>query len=326
MSTHDRSIDLGRALVREPDVGDARHYARRVLLLALIHPALFALSLVGIVLVLWRGRFFVTLSQRSNVETLTIAFLLLFFAYIGSLSLRGAWGGLRVLYYRLLRRLVGDGARIERRKNGALGAVTKGPSVALNLAIERSDRPGEPFELELRDDVGSLGRLRVDGVRLDHVDAPRGGSNDLFSFFTRQVAELTAVHPDDLAVVQWMSIDDESLLQFVATAKAIRALGSSLQTTAWPTLQLSAAQCAELERRFAVLCPTLREEAFLPRWEFQGEHKLPIIPEPLGIISLKRSERRVDALSSMTAALLIISIAVALLVFFIVRPPWVPGR
>jgi hypothetical protein len=67
MSTHDRTIDLGRALVREPDVSDARHYARRVLLLALIHPALFTLSLFGVVLVVWRGRFFVTLSQRSNV-------------------------------------------------------------------------------------------------------------------------------------------------------------------------------------------------------------------------------------------------------------------
>ena len=84
--------------------------------------------------------------------------------------------------------------------------------------------------------------------------------------------------------------------------------------------------CESLENDLSALCPALRSEAFLPDWEFQGEHKLPIIPEPLGIISLGRRERRVDPLSSMGLTLVIVAAAIALIVWFIVRPPWVPGR
>jgi len=73
------------------------------------------------------------------------------------------------------------------------------------------------------------------------------------------------------------------------------------------------------------ICGAVREEALLPELEYEGEHKIPIIPEPLGIISLGRRERRVDPLSSMMSALLIVSVAVALMVWLVVRPPWVPG-
>ena len=51
------AIDLSRAVLREPDVSDARHYRRRVLWLSLIYPGLFLGSLTGLVLLDWRGRF-----------------------------------------------------------------------------------------------------------------------------------------------------------------------------------------------------------------------------------------------------------------------------
>jgi hypothetical protein len=54
----------------------------------------------------------------------------------------------------------------------------------------------------------------------------------------------------------------------------------------WPKHILTQADCAELERRLSALCPALRNDAFLPHWEYQGEHKIPLIPEPLGLISL----------------------------------------
>jgi hypothetical protein len=95
---------------------------------------------------------------------------------------------------------------------------------------------------------------------------------------------------------------------------------------AWPTVVITEAQRESLENDLSALCPALRSEAFLPDWEFQGEHKLPIIPEPLGIISLSRKEKRVDPLSAMVAAVSIVAIVVALVIFFIVRPPWIPGR
>jgi hypothetical protein len=90
-------------------------------------------------------------------------------------------------------------------------------------------------------------------------------------------------------------------------------------------MALSPQHCAELETRLGEVCGAVREEAFLPQLEYEGEHKIPIIPEPLGILSLGRSERRVDPIASMGSALAVVALVVGLLVLFIVRPPWVPG-
>ena len=130
----------------------------------------------------------------------------------------------------------------------------------------------------------------------------------------------------DVTIVQWGSTDEEAMLSYSATATAMRALGRKLETRVWPLVTLSDAARDTLERELSELAPALREEAFLPDWEFEGEHKLPIIPEPLGIISLSRTERRVDPLSSLTAALGAVVVVLGLVVYFIVRPPWVPGR
>src|SRR2546430_1040383 len=40
---------------------------------------------------------------------------------------------------------------------------------------------------------------------------------------------------------------------------------------------------------------------------------------------LSRSERRVDPLSSMTAALIVVTVTLAFAVWFLMEPPWVPG-
>lgn len=322
-----RCMDAGRALIREPEVDSPRHYRRRVFRLALIYLALFTLSLGGIGLLLFFGRFFVGLSQRSNVETLVIAFFLVLFGYLGLLTFRGAKGGLRILGYRLRARSSRDPDEVERRKVAALGSTRKGPAVALNRLLERSDRPAQAFELAVRDRAGSVGRIRVDGVTLQHLEAYGSGSNDLLAFFTRQVCDVLKVDPDDLDVVVWGTIDEEAWHQYVGLAESMRALGRRTGdgTPIWPTMVLSTEHCAELERRLGEVCPAVREEAFLPQLEYEGEHKIPIIPEPLGILSLGRSERRVDPIASMGSALAVVALVVGLLVFFIVRPPWVPG-
>ena len=137
-------MDAARRLIREPDVSDPRQYRRRVAELAAVYVAIFAFSIAGIVLLLYHGRLFVTLSQRSNVETLTIAFLLLFFAYIASLTARGAWGGLRIGAFRLAARLARDPGAVERRKIAALGESRKRQAVAVNFLIERAGHPAQP--------------------------------------------------------------------------------------------------------------------------------------------------------------------------------------
>jgi hypothetical protein len=320
-------MDAARRLIREPDVSDPRHYRRRVAELAAIYVAIFLLSAAGIALLLVHGRLFVTLSQRSNVETLTIAFLLLFFGYIAVITARGAWGGLRIGAYRLAARFANDRTGVEQRKIAALGRARRRQAVAINVVLERADRPGQPFELRVADDAGSVGTVRVDGARIEHHAAHREGSNDLLAYFVRQVSCVLGSDPDDLEVVHWRSVDEEGWHQYVAGVESMRMLGRRLGGAPfWPRLTLSQEQCEELERRMAAICRAVRDEAFLPQLEYEGEHKIPIIPEPLGIISLGRRERRVDPLSSMGLTLVIVAVALALIVWFIVRPPWVPGR
>ncbi|HXU04152.1 MAG TPA: hypothetical protein VN903_24495, partial [Polyangia bacterium] len=177
------------------------------------------------------------------------------------------------------------------------------------------------------DEAGSVGTIYVDGARIEHRAGHREGSNNFLAYFVRQVSAVLGSDPEELDVVHWKSVDDEGWFQYVARVESMRLLGRRLGgDPLWPRLVLSQAHCDELERRMVAVCRAVREEAFLPPLEYEGEHKIPIIPEPLGIISLGRRERRVDPLSSMGTALVIVALVVALLGWFIVRPPWVPGR
>jgi hypothetical protein len=307
--------DLARVVLKEPGVSDAAHYRKRVRWLAIVHMALFLLSLCGFALLVWKGRFFVTLSQRSNVETLTIAFFLLFFGYFAVVTSPGALGALRIAM------LHGDErkkqARLARRKR------TPGAAAAFEQAIELKGKPGEPFSVELADDHGSVGRLKFTGVKIQHVDSFEDGSNALLGYVEQKIAKITGHEVD---IVQWDSTSEDEMRQYVATSDAMRAIGKKLETEVWPTVVITEEQRQELEDDLRQLCPAIRSEALLPDWEFEGEHKLPIIPEPLGIISLSRKEKRVDPLSAMTSAAVIVGLVVALVIFFIVRPPWIPGR
>jgi hypothetical protein len=307
--------DIARIVLMEPGISDPAHYGRRVRWLAAVHFLLFVVALVGFALLVWRATFFITLAQRTNVETLTITFFLLFFAYFAVVTAPGAYGALRI---------ASKGGN-ERRKQSAIEKRPRvaGASAAFDRAIELAGKPGEPFNLELRDGAGSLGRVHVSGVKAQHVDAFRGGSNTLLGYVERHLSKVSGQR---ISVVQWGATAEEEVLQLVAISDALRAIGKKLEIETWPTVVLTEEQRQALEDELGKLCPALRNEAMLPDWEFEGEHKLPIIPEPLGIISLSRTEKRVDPLSAMTAVLTIVAIVVALITFFIVRPPWMPGR
>jgi hypothetical protein len=64
----------------------------------------------------------------------------------------------------------------------------------------------------------------------------------------------------------------------------------------------------------------------LPDVEYQAEYNLPIIPEPLGFISLKRTEQRADPVATMGCASLVTLGVMALLILFIFFPPWLPSK
>jgi hypothetical protein len=323
-------IEAAQEAIREPGSADARQFAERVYRLALVYPALFVVATAGAVLILWQGKFFVALAQRSNVETLVLAFFVVFFGYVATLSLPGVLGSARIGYHALLHRTTGDHVAVERRKQAALGEAGKGrqPVVALNVVLERADRPCEPVHFAVADEAGSLGVIVADGAKLVHRDGHLGGSNDLLAYFVRQVNDVLAQRgmPRVVDIVWWKTIDDESTAQYLSIANFARNLERHLGADElWPKFRLTETECGTLEARLRAICPALRDEAFLPDWEYAAEHKVPIIPEPLGLVSLSRSERRVDPLASMGCATVVVVAIVAVLVLFLLFPPWVPG-
>src|SRR5919198_5718936 len=162
---------LLRETIREPGVESPASYARRVRWLAIIHMGLVAAAGVGEALLTLRGRLLVTLTQRSNVETLTLVFFVVFFAYVGYLGARGVPVALRIAWYATIAWTAGR-AEAERRKMAGLGAPKDARhTVALNVVLEREGRPHQPFELHVADAHGEIGLLRIDGARLDHLQS-----------------------------------------------------------------------------------------------------------------------------------------------------------
>jgi hypothetical protein len=305
-----------------------REYAERVRWLSVLYPSIAALGLAGELLLALRARTLVTLTQRSNVETLTLAFFAVFFAYVGWLGARALPGVARILLHALLAVRRGHEAA-ERAKHAALGPSREEPPMAaLGVVLELEGRPGEPFALEVRDGAGRLGEIRVDGARVEHRAERRDGSNNLLAFFACQVGEVAGARQGrDVAVVEWGRLDDEATRQFLGLVDFARNVSAALSSPRlWPTVVLAAADVAEVERRLAAVCPALRDEAWLPHWEYQAEHKLPIVPEPLGLASLGLSERRADPLASIGAVAMIELAAVVILAVVLAWPPWIPGK
>ncbi|HXH21110.1 MAG TPA: hypothetical protein VNN10_03705 [Dehalococcoidia bacterium] len=320
--------DFARGVVREPGAETARQFVHRVRMLAAIYAVMFVASIAGMVILVQWGRLLVTLSQRSNVETLAILFFLIFFAYFALISGPGALGALRLAYYTALEaarsRAVAEAARI--RALGAPGRSHK--SVALNVIVEKEGQPGEDFELRIEDEFGSMGCVRVSGARLTHVPAHGAGTTSVFIFFEHQANRLLmeAGVSRRLNIVEWNTINDETLEEYTGLVDFARRLGSHLGLAeSWPKVTLTRAQCDEIERRFSEVCRALRNEGLLPEWEYSANHKLPLIPEPLGLLSLDRSEKRVDPLSSMGTAAAIVVGSALIFAFLVLAPPWVPG-
>ncbi|MFT3913405.1 MAG: hypothetical protein QM704_04705 [Anaeromyxobacteraceae bacterium] len=321
-------MGLIRRLVDEPGADSPVEYARRVGALAVLYPLVTLGALAGELLLGLRVRLLVTLAQRSNVETLTLAFFAVFFAYVGVLAGRGAPGALRVLAWRALARLHGREATERARHRALRPACGEGPFVALNVVLERPGRPGAPFSLPVEDAAGRIGHLEVDGACVRDRPERQDGSTNLLAFFARQVSSLApAPGGRGVDVVAWGTLDDDQTRAYLAQVDFARNLGAALgHEGLWPRVVLDDAQVAELGRRIAAICPALREEAQLPHWEYEAEHKLPIVPEPLGLASLGRTERRADPLPALAALTWAVFTALGILVAVTVAPPWVPGK
>jgi hypothetical protein len=182
--------------------------------------------------------------------------------------------------------------------------------------------------LAIADEAGGIGHLVFDGAEVRHEERRGAGSNGVLAFTVHQVNDVLGRRgaPETLEILEWKSIDDESTEQYLGIVRFARNLERHLGADElWPKIRLDDRDRIELEKRLRQLCPTVRNEGFLPDWEYAAEHKLPIVPEPLGLISLSRNERRADPLATMGCAVLVVLGAVFVIALLIVFPPWVPG-
>lgn len=323
-------MNIGRYVIREQGCESVSEYRARVARLAAIYVAILLVAVAVITLLVYYGKLFITLSQRSNVETLTIAFILVLCAYFGLISLPGAWGAAKILWYNAPARLGRDRMAVERRKQRALTPHNDDPAaVFLNCLVRREGQADAPITIPLRDAAGNMGRIVIDGAEIRHEEAMQRGSNTLLAYFANRI-ERCARQRDPRAhvdIVQWATINDEEAHQYGSIVAFSRNLERQLRSgPLWPAVVLTEADVQTLAHDGAALCPVLRDEAQLPEIEYQVQHQLPIIPEPLGIVSLSRSESRADPVASMGCALIVAVFILALVVLFILMPPWVPGK
>lgn len=353
-------MSLSEDLVRKVSKTTGQ-YRRRVYLMAGVYVLLNVTALASIVVIIWQYRLFVTLAQRSNIETLTLAIIAVLFGYFVITTFSGFIGALKLLFYNLpwgrggaedtasagdqagqskkgqdaadagtTPRLSPARRRVEARKQAALKPAKGQDNKAyFNYVFDAKDHPDEPIRIPIADDVGKLGDLVIDGAEMRIEAEKQGISNTLFEYVLNQFFErLNGRVPRlQLEIVAWSSVDDEAAAMYGSQVQAFRTLAMQLEKgPIWPTLPVSAADIAFVRERIRAIVPYLRDECFLPDVEYEAEYSIPIIPEPLGFITLRRTDQRADPVATMGCASLVTLGILILLVVFLFFPPWLPSK
>ena len=302
------------------NVGDLR---RRTSILAAIHVVLTSACLALLSLLVLRLKLLVTLSQRSNVETL----LILFFAAFGTVLLvttgPSTVGAITLIGLRFFpagrRQRWIQVHHVERRREERTLAL-------LNLWVMR---PEGALELPLEDEFGRLGLLRIRGVELQLADGPATLAGPLFELVTAVLAKVATRDPQGsaLSIVLWANVDRSEAEIYQSQAHAFGRLRQALQTEAlWPT---AVVDDEALERLRAVLreaMPHLREAVLMRDVDYAAEFSIPLVPEPLAFVQIRRSESRADPVASLGCATLMVLAALIAVSWVVLFPPWVPGK
>jgi hypothetical protein len=298
-------------------------YDARVRGLAAIYVFLNLISLAIVITIVWRGQFFVTLSQRSNVETLTLAIILVLAVYYIATTFKGFIGAIRIMVLN-----AGERNR-EDRKHRALPPGKESKFVTFDQEIRLEGKPEQPIQWEVADNAGKLGDLEIEGVKATYYPQKDGMSDTFFEFVADQIEEALQKRDLDakLEITQWSTIDEDQAASFYSMAQAFRHLEQHLESKKplWPTGEITQEDVDEIGRKIRDLIPTLRNESLLPHTNYEVEYNVPILPEPLGMVRLTRRENRADPLISMGCASIVMLFVMAVLTFIILLPPWVPS-
>jgi hypothetical protein len=307
----------------ESPVGSVRDLRRRTTILAVIHVVLASASVALLVLLVLRLKLLVTLSQRSNVETLLILFFAAFVLVLLVTTGPATLGAITLFALRLLRverrqRWI-QAHSVERRREERTVAL-------LNLWVAR---PEGPLELPLEDGFGRLGILRVRGVALQFEDGPDAVAGPLFELATAVLGTVAQREPhgSPLGIVLWGNVNRSEAEVYQSQAHAFGRLAQALQKgPLWPTAVIDDEGAARLRAVLTEATPHLREAALMRDIDYAAEFSIPLVPEPLAFVQIHRSESRADPVASLGCATLMVLVALIAVVWVVLFPPWVPSK
>jgi hypothetical protein len=315
-------------LARTPD-----RYAMRVRWLAVVYFALNVISIAIIVAIAWRIRYFITLSQRSNVETLTLAIIFVLALYYLITTFRGFVGSLRIVWYNAPAALSRDEKareRAEMRKHQAIPTKGQSKYACFDRVVRLREDHNEPIKLQVADEAGKLGELVIEGVRATYYPIKDGMNDSIFEFLADQIENQMQKHDLDakLQVVRFSTIDEDQASSYFSLTHAFENLEEQLGSKGplWPIAELSREEVDEIQEEVRKLVPALRNESFLPDVEYEVEYNVPILPEPLGMLRLTRRENRADPVATMGCAGMIMLTLMLVLTVIILWPPWLPSK
>jgi hypothetical protein len=307
----------------ESPVQDVRDLRRRTNLLIAIHIVLTIACVALLAILAWRLKLLVTLSQRSNVETLLIGFFAAFVLVLLVTTGQATAGSVTLL----LLRLAGHDRGQRWIQAHRVEKVRDEPTLALlNLAVKG---PEGALVLPLEDGFGRLGVLRVDGVDLQFEDGPDEVADPLFELAVGVLDEVAKVdaHGSPLEIVLWRNVDHSEAEVYRSQVRAFGRLAQALETESlWPTAEIDAEGLKRIRSVLAEAMPHLRETALMSDIGYAAEFSIPLVPEPLAFVQIRRHESRADPVASLGCATLVVLGALAALVWLILSPPWVPGR
>jgi hypothetical protein len=315
---------LAEQVIKEVATRTPERYAARVRMMALIYFMLNLLALSVIVTILWRVQFFITLAQRSNVETLVLAIVFALALYYIASTFRGFLGAVRIFILNL-----GSSNR-EERKHSAIKTGGSKKYVCFDQAVYLQGKHDEPLRWVVADDAGKLGELEIDGVKATYYPIKDGMNGSIFEFLADQIEHAIQKRDLDasLQITQWSTIDEDKATTYNSTVEAFRNLERQLGKgePIWPSVEITQEEVDEIGKELRRLVPSLRNESFLPDVEYSVEYNVPILPEPLSFVRLSRNENRADPVITMGYSVITLIVVMLILVFIIVLPPWVPSK
>jgi hypothetical protein len=307
----------------EAPARDPASLRRRTNWLIAIHLVLATAAVVVLALVIWRIRILMTLAQRSNVETLVIAFVVIFLAYLLVTTAPATIGALRIIVYRAMgteraQRALQRKARKDRKetKRSHMNVAVRGPGA-------------RDVEIPIQDRFGKICTLKLHLTEVVFEDAPEELTHSVLQLVVQKLADVGTLEGTDHEpeVIYWDSIDEGQAEAYASQVGAFDRLEKVLgKDTLWPAVRIDKAGVDAIEAMLTEAAPSIRENLLLPDIEYSAEFAIPIIPEPFAFMQLRRRMEHADAVASMGCATIVALVFLVAISWILVNPPWVPGK